>query len=114
MAKHWKEGDPVPEGLTSDTTLDAAVMAISGALAAHAGVLSISEMEELFDGWIRSLKANAPESNAALLMAIATLAASAYSKLADLEGRSPLDIIQADATMAEVLADLAKAMQEGL
>lgn len=113
MAEHWKDGDPIPEGLTSDTTLDAAVMAISGSLAAHAGVLSAAEMEGMFDGWIRSVEANGPETTAGLLMAIATLAASAYANLGDLTDRSPLDVMQADAAMAEAFADLAKSLREG-
>jgi hypothetical protein len=113
VAQHWKEGDPIPEGLTADTALDAAVMAIIGALASSEGLVSPSQAQEMYDGWVHSVQANAPEMTASLLLAIATLAASAYAKVGELEHRSPLDIIQADAAMVEVFATLAAGLREG-
>ncbi|MFF1469094.1 hypothetical protein [Streptomyces mirabilis] len=113
MPKHWHEGDPVPEGLRSDTTIDVAVVAISAALAAGAGVMSEAEMEDMFQAWVNSASHNSPEGNAGLIMAIATLAAAAYARLADHEDASPLALIQAEAAMAETLASFAKSRREG-
>lgn len=106
MTEKTHDGDEVPEGFVAETTTEVAIQFITGALAALQGLLSTDEMDAMFLSVEKSIEANSPETNAALMMSIATLAAGAYSHLSDLTEASPLDLLQADAALNDLIATL--------
>lgn len=107
MTENINAGDEAPEGMRLHSSSEVAVMAISGAMAARAGVMSTSEIAEMFSSFEKSIEANTAEHNAVVLLAIANLAATAYSQLADLTGASPLDLINTNVAFDEAVMDLA-------
>lgn len=106
MAEQRKEESTFPQGAHEHTTTDAAVMYVTGALAARAGLMDPSEIRAMFEAVEASVVINPPELNAVMLMAVANLAATAYARLAEKEGVSPLDLMQADTAFDQAVVDL--------
>lgn len=105
MSEYTHDRGEHPEGMHLHTSAEVAVMAITGALAARSGLMEQSELEEMFSSFEKSIEANSAEHNAVVLLAIANLAATAYSRLADMTGASPLDLMNTDVAFDEAIVD---------
>ncbi|MFE5369205.1 hypothetical protein [Streptomyces mirabilis] len=103
MAKGWKDGDPVPEGFSSDSTVGAARQLILHAMAVRTDVDGEVDVEKVFRAWVNTVKINGPEGSANLLMAAGMLAASAYFELAVLKGIPPGALLTTDVEITEAM-----------
>lgn len=106
MSEHINTGDGIPEGMHLHTSSEVAVMAIAGAMAARAGAMEPGEVAEMFSSFEKSIAANTPELNAVVMLAIANLAATAYSQLADMTGSSPLELLNTNVAFDEAIIEL--------
>lgn len=103
MSAPWQEGDEVPQGFKSDTTVGAAAVAVRHAMIIMTDTGGKVDPEVLARAWTGTIEKNGPENSARLLLATATLASVAYFELAKIKETPPGVLLDSDAELVEAV-----------